>query len=938
MIQTGWRCVAVLLIVVARPVASSAADDPDGIALFEAKIRPVLVRECYSCHSAQAKSVKGGLRLDSRAAVLAGGESGPILVPGKPEESPLLEALRHEGPEMPPKGKLPDPVIADFAQWIKQGAPDPRNGPATIAARPTIDIQAGRQFWVYQPPHPHQPPTVRDASWPATEIDRFVLARLEAKGLHPAPEADRATLARRLSYDLTGLPLPPDEVDAFVADPSPDAHERLVDRLLDSPAFGERWGRHWLDVARFAESLTLRGLIFPDAWRYRDYVVDAFNSEMRFDQFLQEQIAGDLLSADSPRDRARQIVATTFLMLGNTNLEEQDKHQLDMDLVDEQLDTIGKAILGQTIGCARCHDHKFDPIPTRDYYAMAGILASTRALEHANVSKWLEVPLPVTAAEEAAIRRQEAAVAAVAARLKAEKSRLARLGQKTIGPLAVNRAPGIVVDDAKAQRVGQWTASTFNKTYIGDCYLHDGNSEKGDKALTFHPELSAPGEYDVWLAYSPGTNRSTSVPVTISAADGETTVRVNMKRSPTIEGRYIALGRFRFDHEGQPFVRVANQGTTGYVVADAVCFIPAGAARPIRPAPVVASASLRSLENELKRVKAAGPKRPKAMTVREAAKPSDLQVHIRGSAHTLGDRVPRGFLQVATLGPAPAIPSDRSGRLELAEWLGSTRNPLTARVFVNRAWHWLFGAGLVRTPDNLGTTGEPPSHPELLDDLASRFAGEDEWSVKRLVRRIVLSRTYRLASTAGLDPKAESVDPENRLLSRQNRRRLDAECLRETILSAAGTLRRERGGPGFPADLASDFDYNDERTCQSVYLTVFRNALPELFEVFDFADPSLVVGRRDVSTVAPQALFLMNHPFVLDQAREATRRLMTGPDRDNPSRATRAYRWTLGRLPSPVERDLIVRFVEGSAGPSLESAWAQVFQALFASVDFRYVD
>jgi hypothetical protein len=504
--------------------------------------------------------------------------------------------------------------------------------------------------------------------------------------------------------------------------------------------------------------------------------------------------------------------------------------------------------------------------------------------------------------------------------------------------LPVDRAPGVVVDDSMVRKVGDWTKSSYSGTYIGAGYLHDGNAGKGDKTLTFQPELPETGEYDVWLAYSPGSSRSSAVPVTVLSADGETTVRVDMKISPAIDGRYVSLGRFRFEKNGQGFVMIANEGTTGHVTADAVCFVPAGAVHPSRPAPAVAKSSLPSLESELKRLKGAGPKRPMAMTVRERPKPSDTNVHIRGSVHTLGGRVPRGFLRVATLGPPPAIPADQSGRRELAEWLGSDRNPLTARVFVNRAWHWLFGAGLVRTTDNFGTTGEIPSHPELLDDLAVRFAGEDGWSVKRLVRRIVLSRTYRLSSTIDADSKAAAVDPENRLLWRQNRRRLDAECIRDTILAASGTLRRDMGGPGFPAELSADYDYQDGQTRRSVYIPVFRNALPELFEVFDFADPSLVVGRRNVSTVAPQALFLMNHPFVLDQARQAARRLLAGPDRDDQARVVRAYRWTLGRPPTPAERALAVRFVAGAAGVPSEEAWALLFQALCSSVDFRYVN
>ena len=388
-----YGCLAAWLVAA---TSAEAGPPPEGVAFFERKIRPVLVKECYGCHSSGAKAVKGGLRLDSRAGVLAGGDSGPAVVPGKPDESPMLDALRYDGIEMPPKGKLPGAIVADFERWVRMGAPDPRE--ATPAARPGpsgIDLAAGRRFWAYQRPRRHDAPEVADPGWPIEPLDRFILAGLEARGLRPTRDADRTTLIRRLSYDLNGLPPTPAEIDAFVNDPAPDAYERLVDRLLASPHFGERWGRHWLDVVRFAESLTLRGLVLANAWRYRDYVVAAFNADRPFDRFLIDQIAGDLQPGPSGTDRREPLIATAFLTLGNTNLEEQDKAQLEMDVVDEQLDTIGKAFLAQTIGCARCHDHKFDPIPTRDYYAMAGILRNTKTLEHANVSRWLETPLPV---------------------------------------------------------------------------------------------------------------------------------------------------------------------------------------------------------------------------------------------------------------------------------------------------------------------------------------------------------------------------------------------------------------------------------------------------------------------------------------------------------------------------------------------------------------
>jgi hypothetical protein len=398
-------------------VKQQAKPTAEQIAFFERKIRPVLVEHCLTCHSQQADAdgkLKGGLRLDSLAGWKAGGDSGPAIVPGKPGESQLLSALRYEAYEMPPKGKLPDAVIADFEKWIADGAVDPRQGgdagpdsAAARGARKTIDIEAGRKHWAYQPPRLPELPAVKEPLAAAGRIDRHILARLDEANLAPAVPADRATLARRVYFELTGLPPSPEEVNAFVADASPDAYERLVDRLLASPRFGERWGRHWLDVARFAESLTLRGFILKDAWRYRDYVIEAFNDDLPYDQFVREQIAGDLLAREADvhtanvAERRRQIVATGLLALGNTNLEEQDKKQLDMDVVDEQLDVIGKAFLAQTISCARCHDHKFDPIPTRDYYALAGILRGSKMLEHANVSQWMEVPLPLAPAEQA---------------------------------------------------------------------------------------------------------------------------------------------------------------------------------------------------------------------------------------------------------------------------------------------------------------------------------------------------------------------------------------------------------------------------------------------------------------------------------------------------------------------------------------------------------
>jgi hypothetical protein len=931
-----YRIIFVVFLL-APPVrgADVPALDPAGIEFFEKKVRPVLARHCYACHSADAqrnRKLRGGLRLDSRDAMRKGGDSGPALVPGRPADSLLIRSIRHDGDrKMPPAGKLPDAVLADLERWVRMGAPDPRSDAPRPAGRLAgMTVEEGRAFWAYRPPQRPAVPAVRDAAWPAGDIDRFILARLEQEGLRPAAEADRVVLVRRLYFDLLGLPPTPEEVQQFAADSDPNAYEKLVDRLLASPHFGERWGRHWLDVARFGESLTLRGFVLKEAWRYRDHVIDAFNEDVPFDRFVREQVAGDLLPAATPADRRRQLVATTFLMLGNTNLEEQDKKQLRMDVVDEQLDVIGKAVLAQTVTCARCHDHKFDPIPTADYYALAGILRNSRALEHANVSRWIEVPLPADPPEEAALQKHEAAVAALQTRIQAVRSRAAP-GR---GVLAVDAVPGIVVDDTRARKVGEWKESQWSGSYIGRGYLHDLDTGKGTKTLTFQPDLPAGGKYEVRFAYSPGDNRADAVPVTVFSADGEKTILIDMKKAPPLDGRFVSLGQYHFERNGQGFVLVANEGTRGHVTADAVVFLPADRPAASATPPKAGEAeALRRLEEELKRLQQGGPKRALAMSVVEEPHIEDARVHVRGSVHNLGDLAPRGFLRVATPGPAPMMPAGQSGRRELAEWLTSADNPLTARVLVNRTWYWLFGSGIVRTTDNFGTTGELPSHPELLDHLAVRFV-KGGWSVKRLVRAIVLSRTYRQSATASA--AALGADPENRWFGRANRRRLDAECLRDTILSISGRLRRDHGGPTFPADLAADYGYRHADTRRSVYSPVFRNALPELFAIFDFADPSMVVGRRNASTVAPQALFLLNHPFVVEQSRHAAARLLAEEQEDE-ARIGRAYRLALGRPPDDGERQVARRFLRGRASDPAE-AWAILIQALFASADFRHVN
>lgn len=913
---------------------------------FEKKIRPVLVTHCYECHAVNSKNLKGGLLVDSRAGLLTGGESGPAVVPKDVDESLLIAALRYDDFEMPPNGKLPDAVISDFEHWIREGGADPRQSSAPVTKAREIDIDAGRSHWAYQPVAMPAVPEVENQSWPFNDVDRFILAKLEASGLEPAADADKMTLARRLSIGLVGLPPTPQEIEQFVHDESPQAYERLVDSLLNSPRFGERWGRHWLDVVRFAESVTLRGFVFNESWRYRDYVIESFNEDRPFDRFVTEQLAGDLLADTSIDDRRRNLIATTFLTMGNNNLENQDKKTLEMDFIDEQLDVIGRGMLAQTITCARCHDHKFDPIPTRDYYAMAGILKNVQALTHANISKWIEVPLPVSDDVQQKQDQHQQSVDSLARSVAELKKRIARSPPgKSI--IAVEDLPGVVVDDADARKVGDWKDSQSVEQYVGIGYCHDGSVGNGEKSISFMPDLPRDGRYEVRFAYTHSANRAAQVPVTVFSADGEKTINVNQKNPPPIDGHFISLGVFRFEVAGQSFVMVNNKGTTGAVVADAVQFLPVdedvktsgiinqeniAAKRKDQNEIASMKTQLASMEKEFAKLKKAGPEIPMAMSVIEGTAGEDLPIHIRGSVHHLGKIAPRGVLQVATGGAAPAMPKHGSGRLELARWMVDPIHPLTSRVMVNRVWHWLIGTGLVSTVDNFGTTGGSPSHPELLDYLATQFIQEG-WSVKQLIRTIVLSRSFG-QSSANADPNS---DPENRLLSHQNRNRLDAESLRDAMLSAAGILDLTMGGKTYPETLSSDYTYVFDQPRRSVYAPVFRNSLPEVFEVFDFADPSMVSGRRNVSTVAPQALFLLNHPFVRQWAQRTAQRLLAEPVEDESSRIDHAYLLIFSRRATVKEMELSERFLAAArTDGSRTEAWTQLVQSMFSSIEFRY--
>ena len=901
---------------------------------FEREIRPLLHKHCYKCHSTEAEKLKGGLLLDSRQGWETGGDSGPAIVSGDVEGSLLLRAVSYEDADlqMPPKYKLADHERAALGKWVEAGAADPRDHQTEGKAK-GVDLVKGRGFWSFQPVTNQPVPKMNPAPSQGENlgaIDRFILARLAKESIERVDLARPETLLRRLYFDLIGLPPTPDQMDDFLANPSPEAYARLVDRLLGSPQFGETWGRHWLDVARFAESSGGgRSLMFKDAWRFRDYVINAFNDDKPFDQLIREQIAGDLMPAGTREEQNERFVATGFLALGPHNYELQDKELLRMEVVDEQIETVGRAFLGMTLGCARCHDHKFDPVPTDDYYALAGIFRSTQSLVPGNVSGWVARELEPELTLKKAIERHAGETREANAALKVAKKEL----RKAEG---ISGETGVIVDDLQAEKIGDWMESTSNKTYFGDNYIHDKGEGKGQKKVIFTAELKEAGEYEVRFGYTTGTNRAREAPVTIEHANGQTTIRINQREKPPINDNFKIMGRFQFN-AGKAVVSVSNANTRDVVIADAVVFVPVEELKKDS----VPRQRLAKLRGEVDRLvmrvdalkKTKSTNLPKAMSVQDEKETGDWHVHIRGEIRNKGAVVPRGFLQAASKTKTvaqPTIAAGRSGRLELAEWVASSDNPLTSRVMVNRIWHHLIGNGLVRTTDNFGMMGEMPSHAALLDWLAHQFV-VDQWSVKKMIRRIVMSRTYRLASTG--ESIGRTIDPENRLIWRANRKRLTAEAIRDSILSVSGQLSMQQGGPTIRKFSQYDWGYEFDTVRRSVYVPLFRNTLLELFELFDIANPNVSTGRRSETTLPTQALYMMNSPFVNAEAKRAGEHI-AGLDAPDADRVRLAYRLALGREPTADEAGLALEFV----GQTEAGAWAALAHSLFASVDFRTLD
>jgi hypothetical protein len=919
---------ALTTCVLCMPGLRAQAEDDH--AFFESRIRPILVKRCYSCHSQTAKNLRAHLYLDSRDGWMRGGDSGSPIVPGKPDESLLIKAIRYDDPDlrMPPKGKLPDAERAALEQWIARGAPDPRTaGPATEQPEKAI-----APLWSFAPMTTPAPPAVKRTDWSSNPVDHFILARLEAEDLAPAPPAERVILVRRLYFDLIGLPPTREQLKQALDNPSPNWKTELVDALLASSHFGERWGRHWLDIARYAESSGGgRSLVFPHAWRYRDYVIEALNSDKPYDRFVREQLAGDLLPAESPKQRAEQLTATGYLLLAPTNFELQDKSRLDFEIAEEQIDTLGRTFMGMTIGCAKCHDHKFDPVPAEDFYALAGIFLSTRSVKHSNVSRYWVNDLPLDPAEEAELLAYEANVKALEAELKNLDGLVKNKDQLVV---TYDDRPGIILDNTEAETIGLWTSSVHQSGFFGEDYIFANNeTDQAVKEAIFRFDLPEAGLYEVMIGYTQGPNRGTAVPVYVN----DQRFLIDQQVHPDINGQFIHLGALELSQ--QTTIRITTEGTKGAIIADAVRLVRVDqqSTNTVVQASTDQAAQLsaiRTRQSDLKK-KITGLKksppfvRTEVMAVAEMEKPSDTALRIRGDVHKPGEIIPRGFLQAISPGET-AIPAHASGRLELAHWLSDPEHPLTSRVMVNRIWHHLFGVGLVRTPDNFGAMGETPSHPALLDYLAREFMADD-WSVKTMIRRLVLSETY----AQSVIDQVSDIDPENRLLWRMNRKRLEAEALRDAMLVSSGSMDWTAGGPSFKPGLGSVFGYDFKAERRSVYMPLFRNNLMDVMEVFDLANPNAPAGRRAISTLPTQALYLMNSPFVIKQAAAAAKNLSGNQPLDE--KLTALYASTLSRAPTPRERELSHSFLMRNGPEPTLADWTQVQHTLYATLDFRYL-
>jgi mono/diheme cytochrome c family protein len=922
--RIGFGAVAgltVALTLSSPPVFAAESAERAGVEFFEKHIRPVLVEHCYACHSAGAeKGVKGGLLLDTRDALRKGGDNGPAIVPGDPENSLLIKAVRYtdENLQMPPKGKkLAEQQIEELAAWVKMGAPDPRTG---AVPSPRFKVQ-GQGHWAFQPVKEPPVPTVKNQRLVQTPVDAFLLARLEPKGLTFSQRADPRTLIRRATYDLTGLPPAPEDVESFVQSAighPQSAIEELVDRLLASARYGERWGRYWLDIARYADT---KGYVFeeerryPFSYTYRDWVIRALNEDLPYNQFLIQQIAADLLPLG---DDKRPLAALGFLTLGRRFLNNQT------DIIDDRIDVLTRGTMGLTVACARCHDHKFDPIPTKDYYSLYGVFASSH--EPADKPLLGSASMPREYPEYQAERKKREEE--LDTFRKDKEAAVLKMVRSQVGDYLLAVHDSSQADDDKKEGL------------VRERKLQPSLSRHYKRALRDWKEQPHP-IFGLWFALTdiPKTNfaaRAGEVCASF-ASGGESTNRFN----PEVLARFSAddppaslkdaAERFNklfagVDEEWQTHLTNATAPQAlSHPDREALRQVLYGAGTPIMALDsgdlrgfmdTPAQQKLRALKRKIDELDATHPGTPpRAMALLDNSTPTEPVVFKRGNANNPGDKVPRQFLEIIS-GPGRQPFTKGSGRREMAEAIASQDNPLTARVFVNRVWMHHFGVPLVATPSDFGVRSDPPTHPELLDYLAARFMA-DGWSIKKLHRLILLSAAYQQSSQDR--PKAAKLDPANQWLWRMNRRRLDFEAMRDTLLSVSGKLDLSAGGRA--VDITTE-PFTARRT---VYGFVERQNLPGVFRTFDFASPDTTSPQRFSTTVPQQALFLMNSPFVVQQAKGLIERPEVAAAPTGERKIQQLYRISFQRAPDAEEVKLAKQFIavqEAAAVPPEPPAWS----------------
>jgi hypothetical protein len=879
-----------VLLIGAFLVATPALRSDD---FFETKVRPVLAERCFKCHG--EKQQKGGIRLDGPEGFRTSDGSGPIVVPGKPNESRLIKAIHQTGEvKMPPNGKLPADAVRALEDWVKAGA----KWPEKVASR-----QPGADHWAFKAVRPPAVPAVKDQGWPSSPLDNFVLAKLEAKGLKPSPAADRRTLIRRVHFDLTGLPPSAEVVDAFVKDGAPDAYEKVVDRLLASPQFGERWGRHFLDVARYSDT---KGAIggedarYPFAYTYRDWVVKAFNDDLPYDQFLIKQIAGDHLTRI---ENHPDLAALGFLTLG------RKFENSDPDIIADRLDVIFRGTQGLSVACARCHDHKYDPIPIKDYYSLYGVFADTRETD---------VPLITTAEDRL---KYQAYAAELRARVRSFGKFVEVERKRVFGSYRQQADRYLLAAQAGGGEPKEGTAREdgLNQVLVSR-YAEELQSTKAE-----HNPIFAPWHAFAALKSEQFATQAKKLARGFAAND-EPEKPLNSLVAHMFAGKPPTNLEDVASRYGRLLSATARKWEKKIAAADRI-----DVARPtaledddeeaIRqllfddgPLEISAgdlptyigeekSAKFTELQNRITEWQN-GPEVPPHARVIED--PSDLPaqtVFVRGKPEQPGEEVPRQFLAVLA-GKDRKPFTDGTGRLELARAIANKDNPLTARVWSNRVWAHLFGRGIVETTSDFGLRSTPPTHPELLDFLASSLT-ENGWSTKQLIRLIVLSNTYRQGSADR--PDVRKVDPTNSLIWRMNRKRVEVEALRDSLLATAGNLDATVGGR------AVDSNEQPLSHRRAIYLLVDRGNLPGLFRVYDFANPDMHAPGRYETTVPLQALFLLNSPFTHEQARGVARRSDDTKPPDDRAWVRAAYRTALGRDPSAEEVALGVKFLSSAA-------------------------